>query len=62
MKQDMKNMKSEIMKNMDTKVLHYNEMDKVMEVFARLADRLDAGKVAIDHQAADGVPADLQKQ
>jgi hypothetical protein len=50
------------MKNMDTKVLHYNEMDKVMEVFARLADRLDAGKVAIDHQAADGVPADLQKQ
>jgi hypothetical protein len=54
-------MKAEL-KEVNAKVGHSNEMDKVMEVFSRLADRLDTGKVAIDHQAADGVPADLQKQ
>jgi uncharacterized protein YwgA len=58
---DRRAMKREV-REVNEKVVHGNEMAAMLMIVSRLADDSDTGKVAIDHQAADGVPADLQKQ
>jgi hypothetical protein len=58
---DRRAMKREV-REVNEKVVHGNEMAAMLMIVGRLAGDSGTGKVAIDHQAADGVPADLQKQ